>query len=203
MKAVKGEPPLTSKGKPEVLYFGAEWCPFCATERWPLAVALSRFGTLAGPRQVSSASNDTYPNTATISFGKATYTSKYLTLTPVETADVNHKQLMTPIKAQDALVSKPDGPPYFDKASAGAIPFIDYGNTFISSGASYDPQLLQGQTHAQIAAGLSKSDNKQGQAIRASANVINPALCTLTDGQPGSVRKASSITSIQGKLGAG
>ncbi|MGI8697464.1 MAG: hypothetical protein ACR2JQ_12625, partial [Mycobacteriales bacterium] len=76
-------------------------------------------------------------------------------------------------------------------------------NTFISSGASYDPQLLQGQTHAQIAASLSKSDSKQGQAIRASANVITAALCTLTDGRPGSVCKASSITSIQGKLGAG
>ncbi len=32
------------RGKPEVLFVGAEFCPFCAAERWPLIVALSRFG---------------------------------------------------------------------------------------------------------------------------------------------------------------
>ncbi|MBO0775058.1 MAG: DUF929 family protein, partial [Actinobacteria bacterium] len=37
--------PLTSGGKPEVVYMGAEYCPFCATERWAMAVAFSRFGT--------------------------------------------------------------------------------------------------------------------------------------------------------------
>src|ERR1039457_5246804 len=32
-------------GKPEVFYYGAEWCPLCAGERWSIVVALSRFGT--------------------------------------------------------------------------------------------------------------------------------------------------------------
>ena len=41
-------PPVVSDGAPEVLYIGAEYCPFCAVERWPLVVALSRFGTFAG-----------------------------------------------------------------------------------------------------------------------------------------------------------
>ena len=35
-------------GKPEVLYVGAEYCPYCAAQRWALAVALSRFGTFTG-----------------------------------------------------------------------------------------------------------------------------------------------------------
>ena len=39
-------PPLTSNGKPEMLYIGAEYCPYCAAMRWSMAVALSRFGTL-------------------------------------------------------------------------------------------------------------------------------------------------------------
>jgi hypothetical protein len=39
---------LTSGGKPEVLYMGAEYCPYCAAERWALIVALSRFGTFSG-----------------------------------------------------------------------------------------------------------------------------------------------------------
>src|SRR6185437_5791132 len=39
---------LTSGGKPEVLYIGAEYCPYCAAERWAMVVALSHFGTLSG-----------------------------------------------------------------------------------------------------------------------------------------------------------
>ena len=37
-------PRSSATGKPEVLYVGAEFCPFCGAERWPLIVALSRFG---------------------------------------------------------------------------------------------------------------------------------------------------------------
>ena len=42
-------PALTSNGKPEMLYIGAEYCPYCAATRWSMAVALSRFGTLSKP----------------------------------------------------------------------------------------------------------------------------------------------------------
>ena len=35
--------PLTSDGKPELLYLGAEYCPFCAAQRWAMVNALSRF----------------------------------------------------------------------------------------------------------------------------------------------------------------
>ena len=46
LKPVTG-PALTSGGKPEMLYIGAEWCPYCAAERWAMAVALRRFGTFS------------------------------------------------------------------------------------------------------------------------------------------------------------
>ncbi len=58
-------PPLTSGGKPEVLYIGAEYCPFCAAERWAAIVALSRFGTFSGLRTVHSSSIDVLANTPT------------------------------------------------------------------------------------------------------------------------------------------
>ncbi|HJZ02607.1 MAG TPA: DUF929 family protein, partial [Streptosporangiaceae bacterium] len=47
--AVTGKPTtisgsaLTSNGKPEMFYMGAEYCPYCAAERWAMIVALSRF----------------------------------------------------------------------------------------------------------------------------------------------------------------
>ena len=54
---------LTAGGKPEILYVGAEYCPYCAAERWAMVVALSRFGTFTEPRQTASSTSDVYPST--------------------------------------------------------------------------------------------------------------------------------------------
>src|SRR6266568_183753 len=51
-------PLLTASGKPEIVYVGAEYCPFCAAERWALSVALSRFGSFSGLRLIHSSSTD-------------------------------------------------------------------------------------------------------------------------------------------------
>src|SRR5690348_4622440 len=37
-KVITGQPQLASGGKPLVLYYGAEYCPFCAAQRWPVVV---------------------------------------------------------------------------------------------------------------------------------------------------------------------
>lgn len=52
--------------------------PYCAAERWALAAALSRFGTLSGLSLIRSSPTDVYANTPTLSLAKASYTSKYL-----------------------------------------------------------------------------------------------------------------------------
>ena len=49
---------LTSGGKPEMLYQGAEYCPYCAAERWAMIVALSRFGTFSGLQTIRSATQN-------------------------------------------------------------------------------------------------------------------------------------------------
>lgn len=76
---------LSPDGKPKVLYVGAEFCPYCAAERWPVTVALSRFGTFSNLGTTHSAAADVYPNTASLSFHGSSYTSKYLAFTGVET----------------------------------------------------------------------------------------------------------------------
>ena len=67
-----------------VTYIGAEYCPFCAAERWALTVALSRFGTFSGLAGTHSSSTDVYPDTQTLSFYGSHYTSPYLDFQPVE-----------------------------------------------------------------------------------------------------------------------
>ena len=178
--------PLTSGGKPEVLYIGAEYCPFCAAERWAMAVALSRFGTFSGLRGIHSSSTDVYPNTPTLTFYKSTYTSKYLTFTPVETTTVNSAPLQKTTAAQQALLSRYDVPPYVSSQAKGAIPFIDFGNKFMISGASYSPQVLQGKTWSEVASSLSDPSSPISRGAVGAANLITAALCKLTGNQPAS-----------------
>ena len=128
IQSVNGGTPLTSGGKPEVLYMGAEYCPYCAAERWSMIVALSRFGTFSGLSTIHSSTTDTPANIPTWTFHGSSYTSKYLTFTPVEmqtnVRDPSAGQypvLEKPTAAQQALITKYDAPPYVASANAGAI----------------------------------------------------------------------------------
>ncbi len=81
---LSGAPALTTGGKPEVLYMGAEYCPFCATERWAMLNALSRFGAFSNIRFIHSAADDTPASVPTLTFYQSGYSSKYVAFTPVE-----------------------------------------------------------------------------------------------------------------------
>jgi thiol-disulfide isomerase/thioredoxin len=74
LKALTGQPELTARGKPVLLYMGGEYCPYCAAERWAIAAAVSRFGTLSGLHFIHSSPTDVYPSTPTLSF----YLSRYI-----------------------------------------------------------------------------------------------------------------------------
>ncbi len=78
---VRDQPPLTADGKPEVLYVGSDFCPFCAAERWPLVVALSRFGHFGLLHNTQSAPASVFPSIQTFTFTGTSYSSRYLTLT--------------------------------------------------------------------------------------------------------------------------
>ena len=78
-------PRLTSGGKPEVLYVGTEYCPYCDAESWPLIVALSRFGEFTGLRTSRSPLFEGIPPTDGWTFYGSSYTGRYLAFAPVET----------------------------------------------------------------------------------------------------------------------
>jgi hypothetical protein len=191
---------LTSGGKPQVLYVGAEYCPYCATERWAMAVALSRFGTFSGLHGIHSSSTDTYPSTPTLTFYKSTYTSKYLTFTPVETqTEKEGTALQKPTSAQNALFAKYDSPPYVASTDTGAIPFIDLGGKYFIHGAQYNPQILSGQSWAQVAAALQDPSSAIAKGADGSANMITAAICKATNNQPSSVCTSPVIKTIEGQ----
>jgi thiol-disulfide isomerase/thioredoxin len=192
--------PLQANGKPEVLYMGAEYCPFCATERWAMVVALSRFGTFSNLHYIHSSPSDTPASIPTLTFYKSSYTSKYVAFTPVEMQKIDRSPLQTPTSAQNAILSKYDAPPYVQASSAGAIPFMDFGGKWMISGASYNYQVLQGQTWQQIAAALKDPSSTIAQGADGTANYFTAAICNLTSNQPANVCSSAAVKSLEGKI---
>jgi hypothetical protein len=190
-----GDPPLTSGGKPEVLFIGAEFCPFCAAERWPLVQALSRFGTFSNLNEISSSSTDTDANTPTFSFYKSSYTSKYLSFVSVEDETRTQGRLENPTTAENKLWVKYTGnPPGF--------PFIDYGGKFVQTTQSYDPAILAGMTQIQIAAQLNTPSSTIAKAIDGGANMTTATICTMIENRDTKVCLQPAITNLQRQIGA-
>jgi hypothetical protein len=76
---------MTLNGKsPAMLYYGAEYCPYCAAERWAMTAALSRFGTWSNLKITASSHTDVDPETHTFSYYGATFTSPYIAFAGIE-----------------------------------------------------------------------------------------------------------------------
>ncbi len=196
-KKVSGTP-LTSNGKPVFFYYGAEYCPYCATERWAVVTALSRFGTWSNLQQTTSASQDTPPSIPTFSFYGAKFTSQYLDFQSLETYTNQrsgnfYSTLQKPTKEQTALVEKYDG-------ANGSIPFLDFGNKYTSSGATYDYSVLQGKSWDEIASQVRDPSTDTSKGVLGAANSITAALCNMTNGQPGSVCNLPEISKLRTAL---
>jgi hypothetical protein len=200
LKAISGQPELTKDGKPEVLYIGGEFCPWCAAERWAIATALSRFGTLSASKLIHSSPTDSYPNTATLSFVGSSYTSKYLAFTPVEmysetpdsSTPTGYAYLQQPTAQQLSLNSQ---------YGQGSIPFLDIANEYtLAQGAQYLPSDLAGLSWSQIAADLKNPSSTVAKDIDGAANIITAALCKVTSGQPGNVCSSAGVKAAAGSL---
>ncbi len=61
-------PLLTYNGKPTFVYMGAQGCPFCAGMRWPIVIALSRFGNFSKLFYDRSATSDANVPTFTFDY---------------------------------------------------------------------------------------------------------------------------------------
>jgi hypothetical protein len=175
---------LTANGKPKVLYVGTEWCPFCAAERWPLTVALSRFGTFTGLQITKSSPDDVHPNTPTVSYANATYTSQYVYFDANELEDGDHNVIKT---------LSPENKTIFESKGSGSYPFIDFGGLYVLNGAQYDPGILAGKSQLEVAQTLTNTESAISQAVLGSANVLTAAICKATKNQPQNVCTSSGV----------
>jgi thiol-disulfide isomerase/thioredoxin len=198
LQPAAGQPPLlTEDGKPEVLYIGAEWCPYCAAERWALTVALDRFGTFSGLRFIHSSTTDEPSDIPTLSYDGSSYTSRYLAFSPVEmyTNVAPYHVLQVPTSAQNALFTRYDGPPYVSAQDKLSYPFVDIANRYILIGAQYVPTDLSGLTWSQIAAAVKHPGSAVAKDVDGAANVLTAALCRATGGKPATVCSSVPLAS--------
>lgn len=191
-----GTPPVVEDGKPVVLYFGSEACPFCAVQRWPVTVALSRFGTFEGLEATTSPpSPSTLPNTPTVTYHDTTYSSDYLTLSSVETATRSGATLESPDDLQSRLFSTYNVESV--TSSNGGIPFMMIGNLYAWAGSQYDPEVLDGKTFDEIVDALADPTTDVAQGIGTTANYLTAMICQLTGQQPADVCSSAGVQQAQ------
>jgi hypothetical protein len=199
LSRLTGTKPLTdSAGKTEVIYVGAEYCPYCAGERWSLIMALSRFGTFTGLKETSSSSSDVDPSTSSFTFVDSSYTSQWVDFTPVEEEDQNQNPLQTPSAAVEQIFTTYDQEPYSNSAAGEpGFPFLDIGGDYVLYQTSFDPAILQGLSWKQIAADLGNADSPVTLAIVGNANWLTAAICLADHNQPSSVCGSAAIQGIE------
>jgi hypothetical protein len=196
---VANQPPLTSSNKPEVLFVGAEFCPFCGSERWPLIVALSRFGHFEDLANMQSSPNSVFPGLQTFTFYGTTYVSRYVAFDGIElysdTPDAHgvYTRIARLSPDEASLVARYGG--------GKADPFVDIDNQTVASTSGFSPAVLVGQSQGQIAGELSQPATPTGQAVVASANYLTAGICKATHQLPTSVCASKGVRAATIALG--
>jgi Domain of unknown function (DUF929) len=207
-QVVNGQKPLTYDGKPGALFIGAEYCPYCAAERWAMIMAFSRFGTFTGLKETYSSPWDVYPDTPTFSFYGASYTSNYVVFKPIEAEsdatgpnDAGVHELMPLTSAESNLWAKWDT--HFGATTNGSpgFPFLDIGNKVFVVSPTYNPQVLAGYNQQEIANMLSNSKSPVTQSIVGAANYLTAGICSITGQQPSSVCSVPVIAQATKSMG--
>jgi Domain of unknown function (DUF929) len=207
-----GQPPFTVDGKVAVLYVGNEFSPFALAQKWPLIVALSRFGTFTNLGNITSSPTDYYPSLQGFTLWQVNYESPYVSLRAVEEytnvrrADGTWLRLTTPSSTEEAVLRRYDTAafnPSFggDPAYNGLVPFTSFGNRFITAGSVLPPTALTGPTRDAIAASLPHpTTNDMARAIIAAANLDTAAICVMDGGRPGRVCTSPGVTAALHEL---
>jgi hypothetical protein len=196
LQAISGKNP-GGDGKVGVLYVGADFCPYCAALRWPLTLALMRFGSFQGLEAMRSNARDVYPDTTTLSFADAGYTSPLVRFQSVETADRDGKQLQSLDGEAAALFKQYDAEPY--TSNPGGIPFVDIGGHWLLLGSSVNPQEIGTADWGSIAHELA-TPSKLAEDVLPQANLITAAICEATGQKPQAVCAAPGVVASAGAL---
>jgi hypothetical protein len=190
--------PKLQTDKTGVLYIGADFCPNCASFRWPLILALLRFGQFSGLQYMRSSSTDVFPNTATFSFENATYHSRYLAFQAVDIADRSGQPLQRPDKHQLAIFRQFDAAPYTQVA--GAVPFFYVGGRYLEIGTPLSPKLLKDKSWEEVVSRLKNRQSSLRKQVLKLSNLYTAAFCKITKRRPQNVCSSPAVVAARAAL---
>ncbi len=190
IKSFSGQPYMAGT-KPIIVYVGADYCPYCAFQRWPLVLALMRFGNFSSLQYMLSSSSDAYANSPTFTFHGSKYASDHIVFQPYEQKD----------RAQQPLDTVPSNYTTVFNQFGSSYPFINFADRYVMQGSFYFPDVLGGKNWTQIAQ-LLATKNQLSNEVIGSANAITAAICKLTGGTPSSVCQNSTIAGLTTALAA-
>ncbi len=178
--------------KPVVFFYGAEFAPYAAVERWPLVLALSRFGTFGQLGLMQSSSTTAFANLSTFTFWNASYHSDDVALQTVE-----RYSSLNPTGARYLALQTPDAQQSAAIASYATSPktfaLLDVANRYVLNGAAFSPSVLAGLAQNQIAGDLSTPSAPLTQATLAAANEITAAICSVDGQRPDAVCASKGV----------
>jgi thiol-disulfide isomerase/thioredoxin len=157
-------------GKLTVFFMGAEYCPYCAAERWAIVRSLQKFGQWEGLKQtISAARNQPFLNLPTYDFTEATYNSPHIEFVAREIKDREFKPFQKLSKTEEKIVRKHD--------PKKEIPFLLIAGRFMQIGSGFPPKIFIGHTFRQTETELKKVESEIRKTIDEEANVISALLC--------------------------
>jgi thiol-disulfide isomerase/thioredoxin len=189
---------LTLNEKPEVIYIGSEYCPYCALMRWGLVIALSRFGNFTGLEYMTSSHADVGADTPTFTFVNATYSSQYVSFVSREVSgnklvNGSYPDLQSLNASQLAILQKYD--------PRGSVPFFDIANRSVLVGADYnDLTILANRNWTEIASQVHNQSSVISKALVGSANIFTAEICDANGNVPASICSQAYIQTIENEL---
>jgi thiol-disulfide isomerase/thioredoxin len=180
-------------GKLFVFFMGAEYCPYCAAERWAIVRSLQKFGQWDGLKQtISAARDEPFLNLPTYDFTKATYTSPNIEFVAREIKDREFKPLQKLLKTEEKLLRK------FNPKRE--IPFLLIGGRFTQIGSGFSPKIFIGHTFRQTETELKKVESEIRKTIDDEANIISALLCV--SGLPPELCKEAGTAELVAQVNA-
>jgi hypothetical protein len=188
---------------PVVFFYGAEFAPYAAVQRWPLILALSRFGTFNQLGLMQSSASTAFADLSTFTFWNPSttqsYTSKYLVFESVE-----RYSSLNPTGGRYLSLQRPDAKQAAAIASYGqtadTFALTDVANRYVLNGASFTPGVLAGLSQSQIAGDLATPASPLTQAVVTAANEITASICAVDNDKPGSVCDSRAVSAADQEL---
>ena len=189
--------------KPVVFFYGAEFAPYAAVQRWPLILALSRFGTFNQLGLMQSSASTAFADLSTFTFWNASptrsYTSKYLVFESVE-----RYSSLNPTGGRYLGLQRPDAKQAAAIASYGqtadTFALTDVANRYVLNGSSFAPGVLAGLSQSQIAGDLNMPASPLTQAVVTAANEITAAICAVDNDKPSAVCDSRAVSAADEEL---